>query len=138
MNPAGGASNGDASAADRGALLDELEGKLRAFRDPDSGEQIVKDVYRADAIYHGPLRPQAPDLLVMPCDGYDIKGTFDATVLTGRGPLVGMHKYDNATLFVRGHRIEVDHASVHDVLPTACRLLALECPPAVDGRAVVS
>jgi len=80
---------------------------------------------------------KAPDLLIMPHDGYDIKGTFDSVDLTGRGKLVGMHKYDNATLFVRGHRIAVDHASVHDVLPTACSLLQLDCPLEVDGRVVI-
>jgi hypothetical protein len=49
-----------------------------------------------------------------------------------------MHKYDNATLFVRDRRISVDHASVRDVLPTACRLMSLECPAEVDGRAIVA
>jgi predicted AlkP superfamily phosphohydrolase/phosphomutase len=73
----------------------------------------------------------------MPHDGYDIKGTFESAAFTGRGKLVGMHKYENATLFVRGHQIGVAHASVHDVLPTACRLFSLECPPDVDGQAVV-
>jgi uncharacterized sulfatase len=73
----------------------------------------------------------------MPHDGYDIKGTFESSVFTGRGKLVGMHKYENATLFVRSHRIGADHASVHDVLPTACRLLDLTCPADVDGQALV-
>jgi hypothetical protein len=48
-----------------------------------------------------------------------------------------MHKYDNATLFVKGHRITVDHASVHDVLPTAGRLMKLDVPSDVDGRSVI-
>ena len=74
----------------------------------------------------------------MPRDGYDIKGTFDATTLTGSGKLVGMHKYDNATLFVRGRKFSVDHASVHDVLPIACNLLKLDCPPDVDGRMILT
>jgi predicted AlkP superfamily phosphohydrolase/phosphomutase len=117
-------------------LLQELEAGIRALRDPDSDEEIVKEVYRADDIYHGPLRKRAPDLLVMPRDGYDIKGTFEPTALTGRGKLVGMHKYDNATLFVRGKSIAVEHASVHDVLPTACALMRLDCPDDVDGRAI--
>jgi predicted AlkP superfamily phosphohydrolase/phosphomutase len=99
---------------------------------------MVEHVYRADEIYSGPYRDRAPDLLVMPPDGYDIKGTFEAATLTGRGPLVGMHKYDNATLFVRGRRLTTEHASVRDVLPTACSLAGLECPPDVDGQVVVA
>jgi predicted AlkP superfamily phosphohydrolase/phosphomutase len=118
-------------------LLDELATKLAGLCDPESGEAIVKRVYRADEIYRGPARDRAPDLLAMPQDGYDIKGTFESSTLTGRGQLVGMHKYDNATFFVRGRDITVDHASVHDVLPTACTFLGLACPEDVDGRVVV-
>jgi predicted AlkP superfamily phosphohydrolase/phosphomutase len=125
------------TAVGAGALLDELFARLSDLRDPETGQSMVKAVYRADDIYKGPLRNRAPDLLVMPHDGYDIKGTFESSVFTGRGKLVGMHKYENATLFVRGHQINVDHASVHDVLPTAGRLMSLECPEDVDGRILV-
>jgi len=119
-------------------LIDELAAKLRGLRDPDSGEPIVRDLFRPGEIYFGPLRDRAPDLLVLPCDGYDIKGTFDSSTFTGRGKLVGMHKYDNATFLVRGRDLTVEHASVHDVLPTACKLLDLECPDGVDGRPIVT
>lgn len=129
--------HGSVQPTEKDGLLAELQTRLSDLRDPESGDPMVKAVYRADDIYHGPLRNRAPDLLVMPHDGYDIKGTFESSVFTGRGKLVGMHKYDDATLFVRGRRITVDHASVHDVLPTACHLLDLECPPDLDGRVVV-
>jgi predicted AlkP superfamily phosphohydrolase/phosphomutase len=137
VNLKGREAGGTIDAEDAPALLDELAAGLGDLRDPQSGQQMVKDVYRAADIYAGPLFDRAPDLLLMPHDGYDIKGTFDATTLTGRGALVGMHKYDNATLFIKGHRITVDHASVHDVLPTAGRLMKLDVPSDVDGRSVI-
>lgn len=71
-------------------------------------------------------------------DGYDVKGTFESKTFMGRGKLVGMHKYENATLFIRGHRIILNHASVRDVLPTACKLLQLDCPQDVDGMVAVA
>ena len=119
------------------ATLNELAQRLRGLRDPETGDPVVQHVYRADSIYRGPWRHRAPDLLLMPHDGYDIKGSFDSLELMARGKLVGMHKYDNATLFVRNHAITVEHASVHDVLPTACRLLRIDCPEGVDGRTVI-
>lgn len=137
VNLAGREFNGTVTAQEFPALLEELEGELRDLADPDTGERMVEMVYRADEIYQGPLRDRAPDLLVMGRDGYDIKGTFDASTLTGRGKLVGMHKYDNATLFVRNRQIVVDHASVRDVLPTACALMQLPCPDDVDGQVVI-
>jgi predicted AlkP superfamily phosphohydrolase/phosphomutase len=138
LNLAGREPGGTVSEAEAPALLDEVAGRLLDLLDPDSGDKMIQYVYRADDIYFGPQRHRAPDLLVMPYDGFDIKGTFESETLTGRGKLVGMHKYDNATLFVRGHRVMVEHASVRDVLPTACRLLSLDCPEDVDGHAVIA
>jgi predicted AlkP superfamily phosphohydrolase/phosphomutase len=138
VNLQGREPSGTVLPDDLNEVLTELEGKLRDLRDPETGKPIVKDVFRADDIYHGPLRGRAPDVLVMPHDGYDIKGSFDSSELTGRGKLVGMHKYDNATLFVRNRKLTVDHASVHDVLPTACKLLQMDCPKNVDGRVVIA
>jgi predicted AlkP superfamily phosphohydrolase/phosphomutase len=138
VNLQGREPSGTVLPDDLNEVLTELEGKLRDLRDPETGKPIVKDVFRADDIYHGPLRGRAPDVLVMPHDGYDIKGSFDSSELTGRGKLVGMHKYDNATLFVRNRKLTVEHASVHDVLPTACKLLQMDCPKNVDGRVVIA
>ncbi|MGH2449006.1 MAG: alkaline phosphatase family protein, partial [Chloroflexota bacterium] len=115
VNLAGREPNGAVSKDEFPQLVDELATKLAGLRDPDNDAPIIQDVYRADDIYHGPESGRAPDLLVMPHDGYDIKGTFESSQLTGRGPLVGMHKYDNATLFIRDHHITVEHASVRDV-----------------------
>ncbi|HLJ68846.1 MAG TPA: alkaline phosphatase family protein [Chloroflexota bacterium] len=137
VNLAGREAGGTVTAGELRPLVATLGSQLAALRDPDSGNPIVKDVYLADDIYHGPLRDRAPDLLVMPHDGYDIKGTFEAITLTGRGKLVGMHKYDNATFFVRGQRTVEGPASVRDVLPTACQLMKLECPEDIDGRSLL-
>ena len=138
INVEGGLPSGSVAAADASGLIEELHGRLSELRDPETGDAMIKDVYRRDEIYSGPYRDRAPDLLVMPHDGYDIKGTFDATELTGRGKLVGMHKYDNATFFVRGKRITTEHASVRDVLPTACTLMQFDCPEDVDGRVIIA
>jgi predicted AlkP superfamily phosphohydrolase/phosphomutase len=138
VNLAGREAAGVVPPTEAAALIDELAARLKEIKDPSNGQPVVKEVYRPDDVYHGPFRRRAPDLLAMPFDGYDLKGTFDARVLFGRDKLVGMHKYDNATLFVRGHRLTTGHASVHDVLPTACALLGLACPEDVDGRAVAA
>jgi predicted AlkP superfamily phosphohydrolase/phosphomutase len=138
VNLAGREHGGTVSPHAVPALLNEIQQSLATLRDPDSGEMIVKEVYRASEIYQGPFSERAPDLLAMPHDGFDIKGTFEPESLTGRGKLVGMHKYDNATLFVRGRRFKVDHASVHDVLPTACMLMGISSPLDVDGTMVAA
>jgi predicted AlkP superfamily phosphohydrolase/phosphomutase len=138
LNLKGREPSGSVEASEAGPLLNELRQKLSELRDPDSGQPMVKQVFSRDEIYEGPCKDRAPDLLAMPHDGFDIKGTFESSTFTGRGKLVGMHKYDNATFFVRGHELNVAHASVHDVLPTSCNLLGLTCPPDVDGRVITN
>ena len=137
VNLAGREPKGTVAPEEQQEVVGRLATELKKMQDPDSGESMIGDVYLADEIYIGPQRNRAPDLLIMGRDGYDVKGTMEAGELTGRGKLVGMHKYDNATLFVRGKRIEVEHASVRDVLPTACVLLGLEPPSDLDGRSVI-
>ena len=137
VNLRGREPGGNVAPGDVPALLETLRSGLAGLADPESGEPMVREVFTADEIYRGPERGRAPDLLVTGRDGYDIKGTFEAEALTGRGKLVGMHKYDNATLFVRSRRMDVARASVRDVLPTACALLGIDCPLDVDGQSVI-
>lgn len=137
VNLEGREPGGTVPASEFGLVLDDLIPRLRDLRDPKTGERMIEHVFRAGEIYDGPQRDRAPDILAMPFDGYDLKGTFDGTELTGHGPLVGMHKFDNATFFVRGHEITVPHATVRDVLPTACQIMNVPCPSDVDGRVIV-
>lgn len=51
-------------------LLDEIEAKLLEYRDPDTGEPVVKRVYRASEVYHGPRVKDAPDIIVGYAAGY--------------------------------------------------------------------
>jgi predicted AlkP superfamily phosphohydrolase/phosphomutase len=52
------------------ALLDELSGKLLAYRDPETGEQVITRVYRRDEVFHGEAVDIAPDLVVGYKRGY--------------------------------------------------------------------
>jgi predicted AlkP superfamily phosphohydrolase/phosphomutase len=81
---------------------------LQRLSDPDSGESIVKKVLRREDIYWGPFVDAAPDLVIIPNDGYDLKGNFGKPVLTMRSPVVGMHTDDDAFLYVRDREIHQD------------------------------
>jgi predicted AlkP superfamily phosphohydrolase/phosphomutase len=52
-----------APGAEQSALLDQIARGLVAVRDYD-GRQVIRDVYRADQIYHGNETTLAPDLIV--------------------------------------------------------------------------
>jgi predicted AlkP superfamily phosphohydrolase/phosphomutase len=63
------------------------------------GEPVAKRVYYKEELYHGPFIHQAPDLVVLPSHGYDLKGKVTSPEVFGRTELVGMHAQDNAFFY---------------------------------------
>ena len=105
--------------------------------DPDTGGRIVKSVHRREDLYNGPYVEQAPDLVVVPEDGYDLKGNLDRDTLTHKGPLVGMHTFDDASFYIRDHEISGDKFCITDVMPTILNLMGVPIPEDVDSSSLV-
>jgi len=70
LNQKGREKNGWVTAAQRTALLDEIQKKLLEIRDPVSGKPVVTGVYRADRVYSGQESTKGPDLIVGYNRGY--------------------------------------------------------------------
>jgi predicted AlkP superfamily phosphohydrolase/phosphomutase len=117
-------------------LRGELQNALLGLTDGE-GNKVVKEVFTRDQIYQGENFEQAADLVVNPVNGYDPKGAFGKKVLTGKGPIVGMHTYDDAMLFVKGQTLRAQGASVMDVAPTILKIMGIESPPDFDGRSLI-
>jgi predicted AlkP superfamily phosphohydrolase/phosphomutase len=117
-------------------LRSEIQAALLGLTDGE-GNKVVKEVFTKDQIYHGPNLDCAADLVVNPVDGYDPKGAFGKPALTGKGPIVGMHTYDNAMLFVKGQVLRGEGASVIDVAPTVLKLMGIEPPADLDGKPLI-
>lgn len=57
---------------ERDSLLKEITEKLLAVRDPKTGEQVIRRVYRAEEVYSGPALQEAPDLIIGYSRGYRV------------------------------------------------------------------
>lgn len=65
------------------------------------GERVIRDVFFKEEIYNGKCLPEAPDLIVLPTEGYDLKGSIRKNELIGRGgPFTGGHTRDNAVFYI--------------------------------------
>jgi predicted AlkP superfamily phosphohydrolase/phosphomutase len=106
---------------------------LLQLKDPDTGEAIISHVHRREDVYSGACYDQAPDLVAMPRDGYDLKGNFNAASLTEKGVMTGTHTFDNAMLYVRGRQLRRDGLSVMDVAPAVLDIFGIEVE-GMDGR----
>ncbi|MHC4788948.1 MAG: alkaline phosphatase family protein, partial [Planctomycetota bacterium] len=79
-------------------LRKELMDRLRAITHPETRQVVCKQVMRREELFEGPHADLAPDIIVDPCDGYDLKAKLGAGHLFEKGPRTGMHTYDNAML----------------------------------------
>jgi predicted AlkP superfamily phosphohydrolase/phosphomutase len=119
------------------ALRKELTDALSELREPESGEPMIERVYKREEIYSGECYPQAPDLVAMPCRGYDLKGSIKKAVLTEKGVINGAHTYNDALIYIQGQDINKQEVAIVDVMPTILRLMDVPIPRDVDGSVLI-
>ncbi|MGA1844025.1 MAG: alkaline phosphatase family protein [bacterium] len=117
--------------------LEGLREALFDLRDPETGERIIASVHLRDEIYKGAYLTQAPDMVALPCPGYDLKGNVNQPALTRESDLEGMHTFDDAFLFIRDREIRREHFSILDVTPTLLDLLGCKPFRDLEGRSLI-
>ena len=128
-----------APGAEYKALRNEIAAAALELTNPDTGEKMIQKALKREEIYSGPQFEQAADLILVPFDGYDLKGPLGKNVLTFKGEeLVGMHTYDDAALYIQGQRLCEGPIWVADPMPTILALMDVPIPPDVDGRNLLS
>lgn len=73
-------------------------------------ELLFVEVKTKEELYHGDCMHLAPDLVVIPSRGYDLKASLNVAVPTMKDIFTGMHTHDDAFLIVNS-------TSVHAVPP---------------------
>ena len=116
---------------------DELEEALEALEGPD-GEPVADRVVTKEEAFRGDHDDIAPDLVVVPNHGFDLKAGFKGhDDVFGTGPRNGMHSFDNACLFVDDDA-RIDDADLYDIAPTLLELLDLDVDRAeLDGSSLL-
>jgi predicted AlkP superfamily phosphohydrolase/phosphomutase len=76
----------------------ELKDKLMQLTF-DGSQQVVKQIYLKEELYHGPYLDMAPDLVLLSNHGFDLKGRVNTDQVFKRTDLVGMHTQDDAFFY---------------------------------------
>ncbi|MCB2188703.1 MAG: alkaline phosphatase family protein [Deltaproteobacteria bacterium] len=120
-------------------LREELIHRLGALTHPENGEPLVKRVHRREDLYEGPHLNRAPDLILEPAIGYDLKANLDAKELLGPPDLSGVHTHDDAFLFLPEAAGGLAEGSFNlvDVAPTIIELAEVGMPLNLDGRSLL-
>lgn len=139
--PQGAVEPGDRYEATR----DEIIARLWDLRDPETGEQVVQEVYRREEIYLGPGIEQAADILFIPTrmeyfgfGEYEF-GSNKIIESMGRG-ISGTHRM-NGIVLLWGRPIEphthLEGAQIVDLAPTILHLLGEPVPASMDGQVLI-
>ncbi|MFB6164184.1 MAG: alkaline phosphatase family protein [Haloarculaceae archaeon] len=107
-------------------VRDELKADLEALEGPD-GTPVADRVVTKEDAFRGAHDDIAPDLVVVPNHGFDLKSGFKGSEeVFDVGPRNGMHSFDNACLFVDDPNARIEDADLFDVSPTILDLLEIE------------
>jgi predicted AlkP superfamily phosphohydrolase/phosphomutase len=121
---------------------------LLRLKDPENGQPMVAAVLRGEEVNRNPSwrefplpagdgRPAPCDLLVVPAEGYELKGNLDRPSVTGRTELTGMHAYDDGFFFVKGRKIRSRSPRIEDVFPTVLALMGVDADERPDGECLL-
>jgi predicted AlkP superfamily phosphohydrolase/phosphomutase len=135
-----------APGAEAAALKAELARKLGDLRDGPNGPAAITRVYDRDAVYAGPFKDNAPDLIIGYNEGYraswdGVTGIVDDTVIEDNGKAwSGDHCIDPALVpgvLFSSLGLKTDKPSIMDIAPTVLELFGIAPPAHMDGRGLI-
>ncbi len=122
------------------SLRDEIIRKIRALKDPETGEAADGLVLTREQIYQGDFVNEAPDIFFVPVHGkYRPKSTGFSSreVFSSSGWMTGIHRLAGV-LIARGRPLNrgmrLEGLRITDLFPSILALMGLEIPDDVDGR----
>ncbi|MDR9380857.1 MAG: alkaline phosphatase family protein [Natronomonas sp.] len=138
INLEGREPRGSVPEAEYEAVRAELKAELEAFEGPD-GRPVADRVVTKEDAFRGEHDEIAPDLVVIPNDGFDLKAGFrGGDDVFDIGPRNGMHSFGNACLFVDDDTAKIEDADLYDIAPTILELLDVEIDRGdFDGASLV-
>ena len=135
INLKGREPNGIVEPGDYDRLRDEVAEALGKFRDPGTGAAPIRKIYFKEEVLSGPFLETAPDLLLVPAEGYSL--THARSMVEDADWLSGDHRLEGV-IVATGPEVTPgplqETVRLIDLGPTS--LAALKVPSAIerDGR----
>ncbi len=112
--------DGSVDAGEYDGLRQKLKEDLLSLE--VEGEKVIKSVMFREELYEGDLFDDAPDLVALPYEGYDLKGSINKDRVAGRGFLTGGHTREDAVFYIN-REVSRKDINIMDVGPTIMALL---------------
>ncbi len=126
-------------------VLRQIEQGLRNYRDPETGEAVLEGVYRREAIFRGPLVPEAAELQLTFRGPYRTSwqstlgglpaGVISANLKKWSGDHCSSDPRDTGGIFFSNRHLPATaNPHITDIAPSVLRLLGVSKAPEMDGR----
>ena len=127
-------------------LAEEIKAKLLSYRDPDTHQPVLEDVYLGKEIFHGAYMAEAPDLQLDFEPGYRTSwqtslgaippGIVVPNTKKWSGDHCASDPKDTGGIFFSNQRVADDQPHIQDIAPTVLKLLDVQPPEPLDGHAL--
>ena len=158
INPEARRPKGIVKESEYESLCAEIIQKLGDFKDPFTGEKIVKRVHRREELYSGPFVPEAPDLIVeLELDNGYSYSCLKTSPSENPPPLRKMERWEHigakgrsmngshrpeGIFILKGEGVKsgswLEEAEIIDITPTLYYLLDVEIFKDIDGSVLIS
>ena len=116
-------SRGSVASIDKEKTIHDLE---RVFANLEMDHtKVIKHIFRKEEIYKGPYFDQAPDLVLVGNNGFNLKAALHAENVFSKGIFTGKHTQDDAFLLINkkcSDDVIPDNLNVSDVVGIMDRL----------------
>lgn len=132
-------------------LTQQISAHLHQLTDPETGQKLVKKVWRREELYQGDDLSSAPDLIIEWADyGYEVRTRFGADSEQVFSRTMPLNDFAPETLLAGTHRMEgilagmgrgvfpgrVANTHITDLAPTILHLLGQPVPTSMDGKVI--
>lgn len=107
---------GTVTASEGEDVLCQLEEQFSGLE--MNGRKVIRDIYRKHQIFSGPYLDEAPDMVLVSNEGFNLRGNLKAPQLFDKGIFTGKHTHDTAFLLIKGlldNSIVPEYPSVEEV-----------------------
>ena len=133
-------TNGAVTEDQYNDLVEQIKQSLLSIQHPETGDNLLENVYSKDEIYEGWAIEDAPDLIAITNPEYTLKGGQSETLLQSSSQKgterTGDHRRDGI-LIASGPSFDtgsIEDSSVIDIAPTLLYLFEQPIPDSIDGR----
>ena len=127
---------GRVAIEESGQIVKEIIEKLSKVKDPETQQIIFKDIYRREEYYSGKYINEAPEIIIKPVDGYELKAKLNANKFFNPPDMPGIHTYDDAMIALNKKFRLKENIIIYDVFPTVLEILGVKLPENIDGESI--